>query len=166
MLAWVHIVPSPFEMVSSADTGDAMNETFKAILDSLPPKQPRSKLEPYTELIQELRKRGRSYREIARILAERCGVRVGIHTVYNFARVRTATAKEARSMKAAAERSSPAATSGSANIAPERDRSAWDRIRALKERPVAARAEDAEKVFHYDENEPLQLISDSERKKK
>jgi hypothetical protein len=85
-----------------------MNETLKAILDSLPPKQPRSKLEPYTELIQELRNRGRSYREIAVILAERCGVRVGIHTVYNFARVRAATAKGARSMKAATERSSPA----------------------------------------------------------
>jgi hypothetical protein len=60
-----------------------MNETFQTLLESLPPKRPRSQLEPYTELIQELRKRGRSYREIAGILAERCGVRVGIHTVYN-----------------------------------------------------------------------------------
>jgi hypothetical protein len=151
-------------MISSADTGDAMNETFKAILDSLPPKQPRSKLEPYTELIQELRKRGRSYREIAGILAERCGVCVGIHTVYNFVRVRTAIAKEARSMKAA-EGSSSAASSGSKNIAPERGSEVWNRIRALKERPVVPRAQHAEKVFHYDENQPLQLISDTKPKK-
>ena len=66
----------------------AMNETFQAILDSLPPKEPRSKLEPYAELTQELRKRGRSYREIVSILAERCGVRLGTHTVYNSVRVR------------------------------------------------------------------------------
>ena len=152
-------------MVSSADTRDAMNETFKAILESLPPKRPRSQLEPYTELIQELRKRGRSYREIVGILTDRCGVRVGIHTVYNFVRVRAATAKEAGSMKAAAERSSPAASFGSTNISPERDGEVWDRIQALKERPGAARAQGAEKVFHYDENEPLQLISDSKPKK-
>jgi hypothetical protein len=152
-------------MVSSTDTRSAMNETFKAILDSIPPKRPRSKLEPYTELIQELRKRGRSYREIAGILAERCGVRVGIHTVYNFVRVRAATAKEASGMKAAAERSSLAANLGSANIAPERDGDVWHRIRALKERPVAAQTQGTEKVFHYDETQALQLISDSTPKK-
>jgi IS30 family transposase len=151
-------------MVSSADTRDAMNETFKAILESLPPKRPRSQLEPYTELIQELRKRGRSFREIAGILAERCGVRVGIHTVYNFVRVRAVTATEVRSMKSAAERSSPVVSSGFTNIAPERDGEVWDRIRALKERPVAARAQGEEKVFHYDENEQLQLICDTKPK--
>jgi hypothetical protein len=142
-----------------------MNETFKAILERLPPKRPRSQLEPYTALIQELRKRGRTYREIVGILAERCGVRVGIHTVYNFVRVRAATAKKGRSRTVAAERSSPAASSGSMNIAPERDGEVWDRIRALKEGPVAARVQGTEKVFHYDENEPLQLISDSKAKK-
>src|SRR3954462_11437456 len=123
-------------MGPSADTRDAMNETSKAILDSLPPKQPRSKLETYTELIQELRKRDRSYREIAGILAEHCGVRVGIHTGYNFVRVRGAPAREARPMKAAAQRASSAASSGSTNIAPERDGEVWDRIQALKKHPV------------------------------
>ena len=152
-------------MVSSADTRDAMNETFKTILESLPPKGPRSQLEPYTELIQELRKRGWSYREIASILAERCGVRVAIHTVYNFVRVRAATANEARSMRAAAERSSPAPSSGLSDILPQRDGEVWDRIRALKERPVAACTQGPEKVFHYDETEALQLISDTKPKK-
>ena len=46
----------------------AANDDLQAILDRLPPKPPRSKLEPYAELIQELRKRGRSYRDIAGIL--------------------------------------------------------------------------------------------------
>jgi len=66
-----------------------VNAKFQAILDSIPPKKPtRSKLEPYAELINELRKRGRSYREIAQILRDRCELSVGVHTLYNFVRVR------------------------------------------------------------------------------
>jgi hypothetical protein len=67
----------------------AANDDIQAILDRLPPKPPRSKLEPYAELIQELRKRGRSYRDIAGILTGCCGVSTGAHTVYNFVRTRT-----------------------------------------------------------------------------
>jgi len=62
--------------------------------DRLPPKPPRSKLEPYAELIQELRRRGRSYREIAGILTDCCGVSAGAHTVYNFVRTRTSKGTE------------------------------------------------------------------------
>jgi|SRR6185437_3334765 len=65
-----------------------MDAKFQAILDSLPPKLPRSKLEPYADLIRELRKRERSYREIAGLLKERCGVNVGVHTLYSFVRTR------------------------------------------------------------------------------
>lgn len=36
-----------------------------------------------------MRKRGRSYREIAGILTDCCGVGTGTHTVYNFMRTRT-----------------------------------------------------------------------------
>jgi IS30 family transposase len=66
-----------------------MDEKFEAILDSLPPKPPRSKLEPYAELIRELRKRSRSYRDIASILKDRCDLSVGVHTLYAFVRTRS-----------------------------------------------------------------------------
>src|SRR6516162_4929908 len=46
-----------------------MDRKFEDILDTLPEKPPRSRLEPYRELIGELRKRGRTYRDIAGILA-------------------------------------------------------------------------------------------------
>lgn len=46
-------------------------ETFETILDSFPPKSSRSRLEPYAKLIMELHRRGRTYREIVRILSER-----------------------------------------------------------------------------------------------
>jgi len=140
-----------------------MEEVFQAILDSLPPKPARSKLEPYAELIRELRKRGRSYREIASILAERCGVTVGIHTVYNFVQVR-AKAKGKSSTgereKAAAQSSSVAETSSP--VPGDVDA----RIHALKQRTTAARAPGAEKVFQYDENEPLRLLPHSEQPKR
>jgi hypothetical protein len=42
-----------------------------AELSDLPPKPPRSKLEPHRELIRELRRKGRTYREVSRLFAER-----------------------------------------------------------------------------------------------
>jgi hypothetical protein len=43
-----------------------MDAKTSAILDSLTDKPPRSRLEPHHELIQELRRRGRTYRDIAK----------------------------------------------------------------------------------------------------
>ena len=65
-----------------------MDAKFQAILDSLPPKLPRSKLDPDAELIREFRKRDRSYREITGLLNKRCGLNVGVHTLYSFVRTR------------------------------------------------------------------------------
>lgn len=138
-----------------------MDEAFQAILDSLPPKPARSKLEPYAELIRELRKRGRSYREIAGILGERCGVPVATHTVYNFVQVRSRSKNKA----AAAEREKPVAATTKASVSSKPDEVA-ERIRALKQRPPASAAAKPEKVFEYDEREPLRLKprSDSDQK--
>lgn len=135
-----------------------MDEAFQAILDSLPPKVPRSKLEPYAELIGELRKRGRSYQEIAGILKDRCGLSVGTHTVYNFVQVRS-RAKG----KASASSREKKVRSGDAPKAPDE---VAERIRALKQKPAIAAPPGAEKVFHYDENEPLRLVSRSDQQRK
>jgi hypothetical protein len=61
-----------------------MDPKFKAILTALPTKEPRSRLEPYRELILEMRKRGRSYREITQVLNKSCGLAVGTSTVNDF----------------------------------------------------------------------------------
>jgi IS30 family transposase len=147
----------------------AMDNAFQAILDSLPPKPPRSKLEPYAELIHELRKRGRSYREIAGILATRCGVSAGTHTVYNFVRVRAQAQKKAKAARAGAGRSSqtPAAAvpvETATTQAANQDEEVWQRIQALKQR-TPQRNEAEKKVFVFDETKPLQLIPDSKEKK-
>jgi len=61
-----------------------VDDKFEAILKSLPSKEPRSRLEPYRELITEMRKRGRTYREIAHVLKKACGLTVGASTVNDF----------------------------------------------------------------------------------
>lgn len=61
-----------------------MDPKFKTVLSKLPPKQPSSRLEPYRHLILEMRKRGRSYREIANVLRQSCGMKVGSSTVNDF----------------------------------------------------------------------------------
>jgi hypothetical protein len=61
-----------------------MDPKFQAILNALPANRPRSRLEPYRELILEMRKRGRSYREIASVLRHACDIRVGTSTINDF----------------------------------------------------------------------------------
>jgi len=159
-----------------------MEEAFQAILDSLPPKAARSKLEPYAELIRELRKRGRSYRDIASILAEHCGVTVGIHTVYNFVQVRSKTKSRTSpgereravggSGVAAAtsspgpgevagpveQRTTAARASAEKSFNPDEARR---KIEALKQRSVTPEA--ARKVFEYNPEEPLRLLPHSQK---
>jgi hypothetical protein len=54
----------------------------------LPPKPPRSKLELHRELIRELRRKGRTYREVARLFHERLGLYVAPSTLHSFVKVR------------------------------------------------------------------------------
>src|SRR5580704_5931704 len=73
-----------------------MDDKVNEILDRLPPKPPRSRLDPYATLIEELRRRGRTYREIARVLAEDCQVRTSPSNLYYFVRLRAREAKQAK----------------------------------------------------------------------
>ena len=66
-----------------------MDANLKKLLDELPDKPPRSRLEPYREFIEELRTKGRTYRNIAEILAEKCGVQVTGSGVHDFVRSRS-----------------------------------------------------------------------------
>jgi hypothetical protein len=70
-----------------------MEKRFQAILDGLPPKPPRSRLEPYQELIREMRNRGRSYREIVQVLEEHCRVSAAPSTVHSFVQARSLDGK-------------------------------------------------------------------------
>jgi hypothetical protein len=112
----------------------------------LPPKPPRSKLEPHRDLIRELRRKGQTYRDVARLFQERLGLYVAPSTLHSFVKVRAKHRKRSQfelpPMDLAATEVSPV----------------LDRVAALKARPTASNAKPARFVFR--ENEPLTLTSD------
>lgn len=64
-----------------------MDPTLLSLLDSIPQKPPRSKLETHRELIRQLRRKGCTYRDIVRILRERVGLDVAVSTIHSFIKV-------------------------------------------------------------------------------
>ena len=142
------------------DTSPELDQKIMEILASLPAKTPRSRLEPYRELIREMRRRGRTYREIAGVLGERCGVRVAASSVHEYVRRRSRvkpgpagavappTATTAREPEPMARQAEPVA-----GPAPDELR---QRIEVLKQRTTPAAAP-AKPVFTYNENEPLRV---------
>jgi hypothetical protein len=139
-----------------------MDEKHRSILEGLPNKSPRSRLEPYQELIIELRQRGRTYREIERIPVDQCQVRVSRSTINDLVRVHLR--KEKKSPKC--PRLSVISTDRvkKANRANPEDVTSdevYRRIAELKQRPVATQT--IPKLFHYDPDEPLHLIQEKTR---
>jgi hypothetical protein len=135
-------------------------ETFKAILDSLPPKSSRSRLEPYAELIMELHRRGRTYREITRILSERCDVRTSRSTVNDFVRVRSKRVRnlQKRGLPDPKTRSQDSASSSKTNLHSEAGVATDEiqkRIADIKSRPVQDQM--STQLFHYDPCKPLHI---------
>jgi len=71
-----------------------MDPTLLSLLDSIPQKPPRSKLETHRELIRQLRRKGCTYRDIVRILRERVGLDVAVSTIHSFIQVRAKHRKQ------------------------------------------------------------------------
>ena len=126
--------------------------TLQAILDSLPPKAPRSRLEPYMALITELRRRGWSYADVARVLEEKCQVKVAPSTIFDFLRVRAKTKGRAKS---AGTSKAEKLSEGEVSPPKNEERTVEERIAALKQRPATAKSQ--KPVFTYREDEPLTL---------
>ena len=125
-----------------------MEPKHQIILESLPPKPPRSKLEPHRELIRELRRKGRTYREVALLLHERLGLYVAPSTLHSFVKVRAKHRKQTQFELPSTESSTGAA--------PE-----LVGITALRAKSLAPTRKPARFVFR--ENEPLTLATGGER---
>jgi hypothetical protein len=119
-----------------------MEPELRTILESLPPKPPRSKLEPHRELIRELRRKGRTYREVARLFFERLGIYVAPSTLHSFVKVRAKHRKRTQFELPPLE----LATAHSP---------AFDPVAALRVRSAAPKSKPARFIFR--ENEPLTL---------
>jgi hypothetical protein len=139
---------------------------FEAILNSLPAKEPRSRLEPYGELIIEMRKRGRSYREIAQVLKKACGLKVGASTVNDFVLARskskakpslstsrtTATKKNIEGLTGTFKDTEAHKSTGRPQKVLE---GIAKTIKELKDRPLKTGAKKL--LFEYNPDEPLRL---------
>lgn len=120
---------------------------FTSEIDNLPDKPPRSKLEPHRELIRELRRRGRTYREVARLFHERLGFYVAPSTLHSFVKVRAKHCKRAQFELPPLELSSAPSP-------------VLDRVAALRAKPVVPKSKPARFVFR--ENEPLTLTGNGD----
>ena len=125
-----------------------MDPTLLSLLDSIPQKSPRSKLETHRELIRQLRRKGCTYRDIVRILHERVGLEVAVSTIHSFIKVR---AKHRKQLQYALPPLEPESTRS--GVSPD---DVTSRIAALKAKPVQQKAKP--KQFHFEESEPLRLV--------
>ena len=116
-----------------------------AELADLPPRPPRSKLEPHRELIRELRRKGRSYREISQLFAERLGLQVAPSTLHSFVKVRARHRKQVQFELPAVE---PQPTESPVTA----------RLAAFKAKPAVAQSKRSRFVFR--ENEAFTLSTD------
>jgi hypothetical protein len=96
------------------------------------------------ELIRELRRKGRTYREVAALFRERLGLEVAPSTLHSFVKVRAKHRKRTQ-----IELPPPETVVIESPI--------LDRVAALKAKPVLPDAKRARFVFR--ENEPLTLTS-------
>lgn len=110
-------------------------------LSDLPPKEPRSKLEPHRELIRILRRRGNTYREIARLFREKLSLHVAPSTIHSFVKIR------ARHKKIIQFELPP--------LAQVDERASMSAVQALKSKPQPTKTQ--RKRFVFRENEPLTL---------
>jgi hypothetical protein len=143
-----------------------MDETVRAMLDALPSKRRSSKLDPYEAVIRALRRRGRTYREVASVLRQCYDLHVALSTVYHFVheRAQKKPAAARAHPRAPVVRASSRRHQVSARPASTVTEDVWTRIAAAKARGAPTTAA-APKEFVYDENEPLRLIATSTSKR-
>jgi hypothetical protein len=133
----------------------AMDPNISGLLDQIPEKPPRSKLELHADVIAALRKKRRTYREISEFFRDHLSITVAPSTIHDFVRVRRRQGKRNTVSRDQPNTSNPKdATSLPARAISETDDDVQRKISALKRRAPADRPQP---VFAYDENEPLTL---------
>ena len=126
-----------------------MDPTLLSLLETIPQKPPRSKVESHRELIRQLRRKGCTYRDIVRILHERVGIDVAVSTIHSFVKVRAKHRKQVQYELPPSESQSKSISLGPAAVA--------SKIAALRAKPIEQKVKP--KHFHFEESEPLKLIS-------
>lgn len=139
-----------------------MRKDLEAVLDSLPEQPTRSRLDPYVELIEEMRRRNWTYRAIAQVLAEKCNLKVAPSNIHHFVRQRgleiDGHAEKPRKEDAdqrSAQRSRQSQAKGKAVSPEDENDEVRRRIDALKHRSESP--DPVRKTFEFDPAQPLRL---------
>lgn len=124
----------------------------------MPERPPRSKLEPHAEVIRELRRKRRTYQEIAAFFREHLQVSVAPSTIHDFVKTRAQKAKrraagspelpEPEASHSDLERPSAVLPADVPPASPATSGSALDRIRALRKQPMDTKPE--ARIFTFD----------------
>jgi hypothetical protein len=137
----------------------SMEERIRQLLDQIPERTTRSKLEQHAEVIRELRRKRRTYQEIAAFFRDHLQISVAPSTIHDFVKKRT---KQARIRPAQVPNSPTEYSVGatpmpvaptSAALQPPSKKAARDAIQAVRAQPVATSREPS--LFEFELESPL-----------
>ena len=120
-----------------------LNRGVSQILPSTRGKPFQSKLEPVIEIIRDLRRHRKSYRQIAQILRDEHGIVADRSTIWNYVKVRSKPRRDFAMLEDSSAVSRTAVNGRSA-------------IELLKAKPLPPAKKP---IFTFDENKPLTLIT-------
>jgi IS30 family transposase len=127
-----------------------MDPNISKLLDEIPEKPPRSKLELHADVITALRQKRRTYREIAEFFREHLAITVAPSTIHDFVRVRRRRGKRNVASSSEPNRASSPRLATVSPIEDDRQR----KIAALTRQPSV---KEPQPLFTYEEDKPLKL---------
>lgn len=135
-----------------------MNPELQRIYDSIPEDKPRSRLEPYRELILRWRRQGRTYHRIRQLLVDQFNVQVAYVVLYRFIQSRSRPRKVQPDIELQPEpeqTDKPVTPKGHIKLSPEEVAQQRALIQDLRNKPVVV--PEVRKRFVYNPDEPLIL---------
>jgi hypothetical protein len=150
----------PPSQTESAKQEALDSDKLRTLLDGMPEKPPRSKLEPHMDVIRQLRRKGRTYQEIAGFFAENLGIPVAASTIHAFIKVRARQRQRRPPIELPPATVPEIGTAPAAGAVPSAQPSVRDRIEAVKQRRLPEK--EHKQRFEYNEEEPLRLVPKQE----
>ena len=141
-----------------------MEDRYHDVLSSVDAKQGRSRVEPYGELLDELRRQGFTCRDITALLAEKCQLKTSKSAVNRLVRAlarRRRNAVRQISRRVAIPPPMVAKKAGLHSGPGPSENEVQQRIAAMKARKPATMSSDND--FYFDPTEPLRLIDPGKR---
>jgi hypothetical protein len=135
-----------------------MKPELQLIFDTTPEDEPKSKLDPYRELILRWRRQGKTYRKICDLLLERCNLKMNSGSLFRYIKRRSKPRKAFAGidvdslLKAEPPLAMPAAQPQASSTAQNRPS-----LQSFRNKPALEPKPAVLEEFHYDEDKPLTI---------